>query len=88
MLLQMPLSLPVRFFYLHAPNHRCANRRQKRPFADLGRLVNFQVSEPVLTPSEQADREGCVYTLTLMEHVFANSYDVPFVGKQPSSPLQ
>ena len=44
-------------------------------------LVNFQVSEPVLTPAGPDDRYGYVHTQTLMEHVFINSYGNPFVGE-------
>ncbi|KAI4596905.1 hypothetical protein KJ359_004815 [Pestalotiopsis sp. 9143b] len=40
-------------------------------------LETFQVAEPVLL---QPDNGGEVYTVTLMDHQFANSYGVPFVG--------
>ena len=43
-------------------------------------LVDFQVYEPVLTPSGTVDQYGCVYTQLLMDHVFAYSYGMPFVG--------
>lgn len=43
-------------------------------------LVDFQVYEPVLTPSGTAGQYGCVYTQLLMDHVFAYSYGIPFVG--------
>ncbi len=47
-------------------------------------LVDFQVYEPVLTPSGAADQYGCVYTQLLMDHVFAYSYGMPFVGMNKS----
>lgn len=56
--------------------------RQAEPPA--GALVDFQVYEPVLTPSGDTDEYGCVYTKVLMEYDFANSYGVPFVGMQIS----
>ena len=43
-------------------------------------LEDFQVNEPVLTPSGDSDQYGCIRTQVLMEHVFANSYGQPFVG--------
>ena len=43
-------------------------------------LVDFQVSQPILTPSGTSDQYGCIYTETLMEYEFANSYGAPFVG--------
>ena len=46
----------------------------------VGPLVDFQVSEPVLTPSSASDQYGCIYTKKLMSHEFANSYGAPFVG--------
>lgn len=55
-------------------------KRQAEPPA--GALVDFQVYEPVLTPSGSSDEYGCVYTKILMEYDFANSYGVPFVGMQ------
>lgn len=45
-----------------------------------GPLVDFQVSEPVLTPSGASDQYGCIYTKKLMSYEFANSYGAPFVG--------
>lgn len=42
-------------------------------------LVDFQVSEPVITPSP-GDQSDCIYTKQLMDHVFAFSYGAPFVG--------
>ena len=44
-------------------------------------LVNFQVSEPVVTPNGPRDEHGCVYSQILMSHEFGNSYGVPFVGQ-------
>ena len=43
-------------------------------------LVDFQVYEPVLTPTGPTNQYGCVYTQLLMEHVFGFSYGMPFVG--------
>lgn len=43
-------------------------------------LVDFQVSEPVLTPTGSSNENGCVYSQVLMSHVFANSYGVPYTG--------
>lgn len=48
-------------------------------------LVDFQVSQPILTPSGTSDQYGCIYTQTLMKYVFANSYNAPFVGARPFS---
>ena len=45
-----------------------------------GPLVDFQVYEPVLTPSGESDQYGCIYTKELMSYEFANSYGAPFVG--------
>ncbi|KAK9776185.1 putative Peptide-N4-(N-acetyl-beta-glucosaminyl)asparagine amidase A [Seiridium cardinale] len=47
-------------------------------------LECFQVAEPVLLPSDGSEE---VYTVTLMDHQFANSYGAPFVGNYtpPSS---
>lgn len=51
-------------------------------------LVNFQVYEPVFTPTGQHNKYGCVHTKLLMDHVFAFSYGSPFVGiKIPSAKL-
>ncbi|EFQ36813.1 hypothetical protein CGRA01v4_11110 [Colletotrichum graminicola] len=41
-------------------------------------LDTFQVAEPVLLPSGAAGEE--TITVTLMDHQFANSYGIPFVG--------
>ncbi len=49
-------------------------------------LVNFQVHEPVLTPTGPSDELGCVHSQLLMEHVFAFSYGNPFVGKKALLP--
>ena len=46
-------------------------------------LVDFQVSQPILTPSGDSDQYGCISTITLMEYEFANSYGAPFVGRFP-----
>ena len=59
-----------------ASNHALSQRQaQAQP-----PLVNFQVSEPVLTPKGPSDEHGCVYTQELMSHVFGISYGVPFIG--------
>lgn len=52
----------------------------RQAVSSSGPLVDFQVYEPVLTPSGNSTEYGCVYTKTLMEHRFASSYGVPFVG--------
>ena len=62
---------------LHPDN--AARKRQAAPAASP--LVNFQVSEPVLTPSGTSDQYGCIYKQLLMDHVFAFSYGKPFVGR-------
>lgn len=53
---------------------------QLRQVAQTSPLINFQVYEPVLTPTGPSDEYGCVYTKLLMDHVFALSYGKPFVG--------
>lgn len=58
------------------PNASLGKRQSPAPSP----LVDFQVYEPVLTPSGTADQYGCVYTQLLMDHVFAYSYGMPFVG--------
>ena len=52
----------------------------KRQSPASGPLVDFQVYEPVLTPSGTSDEYGCIYTQKLMSYEFANSYGAPFVG--------
>ena len=54
---------------------------QKRQTPATAPLVDFQVYDPVLTPSGTSDQYGCIYTETLMDYVFANSYGAPFVGR-------
>ena len=54
---------------------------QKRQTPATAPLVDFQVYEPVLIPSGTSDQYGCIYTQTLMNYVFSNSYDAPFVGR-------
>ena len=56
-------------------------RERQSASVSNGPLVNFQVYEPVLTPTGSRDQYGCVYTQVLMQHVFGNSYGMPFVGK-------
>lgn len=58
------------------PNHNLV----KRQTAAAAPLVDFQVYEPILTPSGASDQYGCVYTKELMSYVFGNSYGAPFVG--------
>lgn len=53
----------------------------KRQTSSEPPLVDFQVSEPILTPLGTTDRYGCIYTQLLMEHDFAFSYGKPFVGE-------
>ena len=65
------------------------NAARKRQAATAASpLVNFQVSEPVLTPSGTSDQNGCIYTQLLMDHVFAFSYGKPFVGGSSQPLLQ
>lgn len=52
----------------------------KRQTPIIPPLVNFQVSEPILTPVGDSDQYGCIQTQLLMDHVFAFSYGKPFVG--------
>ena len=55
-------------------------KRQTEPAPGL--LNDFQVYEPVLTPTGNTSPYGCVYTKVLMEHDFAFSYGQPFVGRE------
>ena len=57
---------------------------EKRQALGPSPLVDFQVYEPVLTPSGTTDQYGCIYTQLLMDHVFAYSYGMPFVGADNS----
>ena len=66
----------------HTPDDAITKRQAPVPAA----LVDFQVYEPVLTPSGTADQYGCVYTQLLMDHVFAYSYGMPFVGMRKPPP--
>lgn len=71
----------------HALSAQAPDRLQKLESAvDPSILVNFQVHEPVLTPTGPSDELGCVHSQFLMEHVFAFSYGNPFVGMRSSSP--
>ena len=88
----MPLFLFLCFFAAatlasslvkRTPPSPAFHRRQANP--PPGALVDFQVYEPVLTPSGSSDQYGCVYTKVLMEYDFANSYGAPFVGTRGSS---
>lgn len=60
-----------------SPDHALQKRQTSAPTP----LVDFQVYEPVLTPSGTSDQYGCIYTQTLMSYVFSNSYGAPFVGR-------
>ena len=59
----------------------------KRQTSSSGLTVDFQVTEPVLTPSGTSDQYGCVYTKVLMEHDFAYSYGIPFVGEKGATSI-
>ena len=63
---------------LQQSNH-ALRKRQNTNVSTLP-LEDFQVYEPVLTPSGTSDRYGCIHTQLLMEHVFAYSYGHPFFG--------
>jgi len=58
---------------------------QKRQSPNPSPLVNFQVTEPIFTPSGPRDEYGCIWTEVLMEYEFANSYYKPFVGRRSST---
>ena len=60
------------------PNHLLPERQ----IVDLTVPVrDFQVSQPITTPAGSANRYGCIYTKVLMQHDFAYSYGMPFVGR-------
>lgn len=65
-----------------SPDHALQKRQTSAPTP----LVDFQVYEPVLTPSGTSDQYGCIYTQTLMSYVFSNSYGAPFVGEYTPPP--
>ena len=67
------------------PDH-AIRERQTTPAASP--LVDFQVYEPVLTPSGSSDQYGCIHTQLLMDHVFGFSYGKPFVGTSYPGPLR
>ena len=67
---------------LLSPDHDALQMRQTPATTPL---VDFQVSEPILTPSGTSDQYGCIYTQTLMEYTFSNSYGTPFIGTLSSS---
>lgn len=52
----------------------------KRQAPAVAPLVDFEVYEPVLTPTGTSDQYGCIYTKLLMSYEFGNSYGAPFVG--------
>lgn len=58
---------------------------QKRQTPASTPLIDFQVSEPVLTPSGASDQYGCIHIQTLMSYVFSNSYGAPFIGRPSPS---
>ena len=53
--------------------------RQAQPAP--GQLRDFAVYPPVLVPEGSKDENGCVFTKTLAEYTFENSYGTPFVGE-------
>ena len=61
------------------PNIDIWKRQTPAPSSSV--LVDFQVVEPVLTPTGSGDQYGCVYTQLLMDHSFGYSYGQPFVGR-------
>lgn len=61
------------------------NDVSKRQGAASALLNDFQVYEPVLTPTGSSNQYGCIYETLLMNHSFAYSYGVPFVGRRPMS---
>lgn len=77
LLLCVLISIPHNVVVAQAPD----SRLQVRQAADTSPLMDFQVYEPVSTPTGPDDNYGCVYTKLLMDHVFAFSYGDPFVGK-------
>ena len=68
-------------FSFQAPNDALQTRQ-----SPATPLVDFQVSQPILTPSGTSDQYGCIYTQTLMTYVFSNSYNAPFVGQYTPPP--
>lgn len=93
------LRVPQCFLYLYViffivdPNVLAAlisdQSLQTRQTLNTSPLVNFQVAEPILTPSGLSDQYGCIWTEQLMEYEFANSYYAPFVGSYfPISDVQ
>lgn len=71
------LHWPVNALVLSIPN----DAFHQRDISIATPLVDFQVSQPILTPAGTSDQYGCISTQTLMSHVFANSYGAPFVGR-------
>ena len=55
------------------------SRRQSRDSDSTGILDVFQVYQPV--PFAENGDNTCNRQILLMEHVFANSYGQPFIGK-------
>ena len=68
---------PATILSFSSPDHA----PQKRQTPATAPLVDFQVYDPVLTPTGTSDQYGCIYTETLMDYVFSNSYGAPFVGR-------
>ncbi|KAA6408958.1 MAG: hypothetical protein FRX48_07302 [Lasallia pustulata] len=58
----------------------------KRQSAASGLLNDFEVYQPVLTPTGSSDQYGCTYTELLMDHSFGFSYGMPFVGSYTPPP--
>lgn len=79
------ILLSLEAFAALIPDHSVQKRQD--PF-EQAPLAIFQVAEPISTPTGSNDTSGCIWTETLMEYEFAESYYRPFVGQWPSaSPL-
>lgn len=79
------ILLSLEAFAALIPDHSVQKRQD--PF-EQAPLAIFQVAEPITTPTGTNDTSGCIWTETLMEYEFAESYYRPFVGGWPStSPL-
>ena len=78
-LLSWVLTFPTLCKAIASSPDAALSKRQAPTNASL--LSDFQVYEPVLTPSGPSNKYGCVYTQTLMVHDFSASYGDPFVGR-------
>ena len=68
---------------IHARNH-ILRRDDDIPLNESNKqaILNFQVSQPVLKPqASEGEGEKCATTQVLMDHAFAHTYYVPYVGK-------